>query len=47
MGERRLAETEKLVIATGSSEVIPPVPGIDLPGVLFSREALSLARTAR
>ncbi|MFY9503625.1 MAG: dihydrolipoyl dehydrogenase [Dethiobacteria bacterium] len=41
-GERRLAETEKLVIATGSSEVIPPVPGIDLPGVLFSREALSL-----
>lgn len=35
--------TEKLIIATGSSEVVPSVPGVDLPGVLYSREALALS----
>ncbi len=39
-GERRGAGAEQLIIATGSSEVVPPVSGIDLPGVIYSREAL-------
>ena len=41
-GETRTAQFDKLIIATGSSEVVPPVPGADLPGVIFSREALAL-----
>ena len=41
-GEKRTAEFDKLIIATGSSEVVPPVPGVDLPGVIFSKEALAL-----
>ncbi|HOA35888.1 MAG TPA: dihydrolipoyl dehydrogenase [Bacillota bacterium] len=42
-GEKRTAEFDKLIIATGSSEVVPPVPGVDLPGVIFSKEALALS----
>ncbi len=42
-GERRLAVTEKIILATGSTEIIPPVPGIGLPGVIYSRQALALA----
>ncbi len=41
-GEKRTAGMDKLIIATGSSEIVPPVPGVDLPGVIFSREALAL-----
>ncbi len=41
-GEKRIAGTDKLIIATGSSEIVPPVPGVDLPGVIYSREALAL-----
>lgn len=41
-GVPRNFETEKLIIATGSSEVVPSVPGVDLPGVLYSQEALAL-----
>lgn len=33
---------DKLLIATGSQPVIPPIPGIDLPGVLDSTGALAL-----
>ncbi|PIE55125.1 MAG: dihydrolipoyl dehydrogenase [Dethiosulfovibrio peptidovorans] len=32
------------IIATGSETVIPPIPGIDIPGVITSREALDLDR---
>ncbi len=35
--------TEKLVLATGSEEIMPTLPGLALPGVITSREALALA----
>lgn len=35
---------EKFIIATGSKALIPPVPGIDLPGVKTSDRALELER---
>jgi dihydrolipoamide dehydrogenase len=35
-------ETQKLIIATGSKPAKPPVPGIDLPGVVTSNEIVSL-----
>ena len=41
-GKERRVETEQIIIATGSEEVVPPLPGIDLPGVIYSREALAL-----
>lgn len=41
-GEKREVETERLIIATGSAEIIPPVSGIGLPGVIYSRQALAL-----
>ena len=41
-GEGRIAETDKLIIATGASEIVPPVDGMDLPGVIHSREALAM-----
>lgn len=34
--------TKSLVIATGSTEWRPPLPGLDLPGVIDSKGALSL-----
>ncbi|MEW5784016.1 MAG: dihydrolipoyl dehydrogenase [Bacillota bacterium] len=43
-GEKRVVETEQTILATGSEEIIPPVPGINLPGVIYSREALALTR---
>lgn len=46
-GERRMVETAKTIIATGSSEIIPSVPGMDLPGVIFSREALAMTELPR
>lgn len=33
---------EKIIIATGAESVIPPIPGIDEKGVMFSDEALAL-----
>ncbi len=35
-------KTENIILATGSDEVIPPTPGIDLPGIMTSKEALAL-----
>lgn len=40
--EGREIEYDKLLIATGSQPVIPPIPGSDLPGVLDSTGALAL-----
>jgi dihydrolipoamide dehydrogenase len=41
-GEETVLETENLILATGSDEIIPPIPGIELPGIMTSREALAL-----
>lgn len=34
--------TKKLIIATGSESTLPPIPGLDLPGVLTSDDILEL-----
>ena len=39
-GEERELETEYILIATGSVVSRPPIPGLDLPGVLTSDELL-------
>ena len=41
-GEPVMLETEKLLLAVGSSALVPPIDGIDLPGVIGSREILNL-----
>lgn len=41
-GEQIRLETENIILATGSDEIIPPTPGIDLPGIMTSKEALAL-----
>ena len=41
-GEQLKLETENIILATGSDEIIPPTPGIDLPGIMTSKEALAL-----
>ncbi len=41
-GKQVMISFDKLIIATGSEPVIPPVPGVDLPGVITSKEALAL-----
>lgn len=38
----REVEARKIVIATGSAPARPPVPGLDVPGVVTSDEILSL-----
>ena len=38
----REIEAQKLIIATGSKPAMPPVPGLDLPGVVTSNEVVSL-----
>jgi dihydrolipoamide dehydrogenase len=35
-------QAENIIIATGSVSARPPIPGLDLPGVLTSTEAISL-----
>ncbi len=40
-------ETEKILIACGSKPSCPPVPGMDLPGVLTSDELLAEAKDYR
>ncbi len=41
-GETQTVTAEKFIIATGSEEVVPQIPGINLPGIMTSREALEL-----
>jgi len=41
-GLSREVEAKKVIIATGSEATKPPVPGIDLPGVVTSREMLTI-----
>jgi dihydrolipoamide dehydrogenase len=38
----REIEAQKLIIATGSKPAMPPVPGLDLPGVVTSNEVVRL-----
>ena len=37
-------EAENIILATGSDEIYPPTPGIDLPGIITSKEALALEK---
>nr|WP_303860298.1 FAD-dependent oxidoreductase [Alkalibaculum bacchi] len=32
----------KLIIATGSTPLVPPIPGLDLPGIMTSTEILDI-----
>lgn len=41
-GEQKKLETDNIILATGSSEIYPPTPGLDLPGIMTSKEALAL-----
>ncbi len=41
-GSTKVVEARKILIATGSVAAKPPVPGLDLPGVLTSNEIVSL-----
>jgi len=41
-GKKTTLETENIILATGSEEIYPPTPGLDLPGVITSWEALAL-----
>ncbi len=43
-GETLSAATDKVILATGSEEIVPPTPGMDLPGVIFSKKALALTQ---
>lgn len=42
-GESSTLETDKILIATGSVPAMPPIPGLDLPGVISSDELLQNA----
>ncbi len=41
-GEETTLETDNIILATGSEEIFPPTPGLDLPGVITAWEALAL-----
>ncbi len=41
-GEEIVLATENIILATGSDEILPPTPGLELPGIMTSREALAL-----
>jgi len=40
-GEEREIETKNIIVATGANPTIPPIPGINLDGVITSTELLS------
>lgn len=42
-GQHKEINYDKLLITTGSQPVIPPIPGIDLPGVIDSTGVLALS----
>ncbi len=46
-GKTETYEAKRVLIATGSANAAPPVPGIDLPGVITSTEALALAEVPK
>jgi dihydrolipoamide dehydrogenase len=41
-GGQAILETHNVVLATGSMPARPPIPGLDLPGVVTSKEMLNL-----
>ena len=41
-GETWVVQAENIILATGSLPLMPPIPGIDLPGVMTSDEILSI-----
>ena len=41
-GKSQTYHAKRILIATGSQSAMPPVPGMDLPGVITSTEALAL-----
>lgn len=41
-GSKTILQGRNIIIATGSIPALPPIPGIDLPGIIGSREALEL-----
>ncbi|MBA7547268.1 Dihydrolipoyl dehydrogenase [subsurface metagenome] len=43
-GQKEVIKTKNIIIATGSRVQKPPIPGIDLEGVITSEEALSLKK---
>ena len=43
-GEGIRLDTDTVILATGSDEIYPPTPGIDLPGIITSKEALALEK---
>lgn len=42
-GEEKVLQTKSIILATGSSSVLPPVKGVNLPGVMDSEKILNLA----
>jgi dihydrolipoamide dehydrogenase len=42
VGSGRVVAGDFVVIATGSKPILPPVPGIDLPGVMTSDDAVAM-----
>ena len=40
---KKVIRYDRAVVATGSSPVFPPIPGLKLPGVITSKEALELS----
>ena len=46
-GSQTIVDFDYAIIATGSKPVVIPIPGIDLPGVITSDEALNLTEIPR
>ncbi len=46
-GGTREVEATHVVLATGSRPAVPPIPGLDLPGVITSNDMLTLTRQPR
>ncbi|QSX08118.1 dihydrolipoyl dehydrogenase [Alkalibacter rhizosphaerae] len=43
----KVVSFDKLILATGSVPVIPPIPGLDLPGIMTSTEILDLTEVPK